>query len=230
MSAQPPAAFPGRPPHQRFVVVVPVKPPAFGKSRLGGLGDDQRRRLAAAFALDTVAACLAAGSVAQVLVATDDAWFSAELAALGCAAVPDGDTNDLNSALRQAVAEARRRWPDLVPVALCADLPALRPAELDAALGSLVPGCASFVPDAAAVGTTLYTAPYDGFDPHFGVDSRAAHLAAGALEVRGDLPSVRRDVDDRDDLRQAVILGVGPRTAALASELAPELAVEPDPD
>lgn len=215
MSAQSPGA--GSP--ARFVVVVPVKPPAFGKSRLGGLGDDQRRRLAAAFALDTAAACLAARSVAQVLVATDDARFSAQLTALGCAAVPDGDTNDLNSALRQAVSEARRRWPHLEPVALCADLPALRPDDLDAALGSLVPGGASFVADADGAGTTLYTAPYDEFDPRFGGGSRDAHLAAGALEVRGELATLRRDVDDLDDLRAAAVLGLGARTAPLAHEL-----------
>ncbi|MBC9735065.1 2-phospho-L-lactate guanylyltransferase [Nocardioides marmotae] len=203
----------------RFVAVVPVKPPAFGKSRLGDLGDDQRRRLAAAFALDTAAACLAARSVARVLVATDDAPFSAQLMALGCAAVPDGDTNDLNAALRQAASEAHRRWPDLEPVALCADLPALLPADLDAALESLVPGGPSFVADADGVGTTLYTAPYDEFDPQFGADSCQAHLLTGALELRGALATLRRDVDDLDDLRAAAALGLGPRTAALVEEL-----------
>ena len=38
----------------RYAVLVPVKPPAFAKSRLGDLGDDARRDLAAAFAVDTV--------------------------------------------------------------------------------------------------------------------------------------------------------------------------------
>ena len=44
---------------QEYVVLVPVKPPAVGKSRLVGLPDETRRELAAAFALDTVSACLA---------------------------------------------------------------------------------------------------------------------------------------------------------------------------
>ncbi|MDN4172810.1 2-phospho-L-lactate guanylyltransferase [Nocardioides sp. SOB77] len=219
MSAQLPGAGSPARSSARFVAVLPVKPPAFGKSRLGDLGDDQRRRLAAAFALDTAAACLAARSVAEVLVATDDAVFSAQLTALGCAAVPDGDTNDLNSALRQAVSEARRRWPDLEPVALCADLPALRPDDLDTALAALVPGGPSFVADADGVGTTLYTAAYDEFDPHFGGGSRQAHLFSGALELRGELATLRRDVDDLDDLRAAAVLGLGPRTAPLVREL-----------
>lgn len=202
-----------------YVVVVPVKPPALGKSRIVGLDHVQRRGLARAFALDTVTACLAADHVAAVLVATDDAAFSSELGALGCATIPDGDTNDLNAALRQAVAEARRRWPELTPVALCADLPALRSAELTSALESLVPGGPSFVADAEGVGTTLYTAPYDEFDPHFGAHSRKAHLVAGALELGADLPTLRRDVDDLTDLRAAVALGVGAETSALVPEL-----------
>jgi len=202
-----------------YVVVVPVKPPALGKSRIVGLDHEQRRGLARAFALDTVAACLVADHVAAVLVATDDAAFSRELGALGCATIPDGDTNDLNSALRQAVAEARRRWPDHRPVAVCADLPALRPAELTLALESIAAEGSSFVADAEGVGTTLYSAPYGEFAPRFGVRSREAHLGSGAHEVGAGLESVRRDVDDLSDLRAAVALGVGPETSALVSSL-----------
>lgn len=202
-----------------YVLVVPVKPPAHGKSRMRGLDDQQRRALARAFALDTVHACLDAERVGAVLVATDDASFSREFEALGCVTIPDGDTNDLNAALRQAVAEARRRFPDLTPAALCADLPALRPDELGRALAAVVPGGPSFVPDAEGVGTTLYTAPYDAFDPQFGLDSRRAHQTSGGVEVGRDLPSVRRDVDDLEDLRDARELGLGRHTAALVAEL-----------
>ncbi|MBB6626602.1 2-phospho-L-lactate guanylyltransferase [Nocardioides sp. KIGAM211] len=200
---------------QQYAVVVPVKPPAVGKSRLVRATDDDRRALAAAFALDTVSACLAASRVAQVLVVTDDVPFAAQLGRLGCAAIPDGVSGDLNGSLREAAAEARRRWPDLVGVALCADLPALRPEDLDAALAAALPGRAAFVADAERVGTTLYTAPYDEFDPRFGVESREAHLDAGALEIAGDLVTLRRDVDDTEDLRAAAALGLGPHTRAL---------------
>lgn len=200
---------------QQYAVMIPVKPPALGKSRLVDLPDVRRRGLAAAFALDTVAACLAAERVGAILAVTDDAGFSVELAALGCPAIPDGVTGDLNASLRQAAAEARRRWPDLVPVALCADLPALRPADLDEALERAEPGVASFVADASGTGTTLYTAPYDAFDPRFGEESREAHLDADAVELAGELASLRRDVDDVDDLVVATALGLGRHTAAL---------------
>jgi 2-phospho-L-lactate guanylyltransferase len=195
-----------------YVVVVPVKPPAHGKSRLVGLTDEQRRELAEAFALDTVSACQAAASVGAVLVATDDARFSAELASRGCPAIPDGVASDLTAALRQAAAEARRRWPELTPVALCADLPALRPEDLDAALASVSPGEEAFVADADGVGTTLYTAGHEHFVPAFGPDSRAAHLGGGAREVPGALTTLRRDVDDLSDLRMALDLGAGRHT------------------
>jgi 2-phospho-L-lactate/phosphoenolpyruvate guanylyltransferase len=201
---------------QQYAVVVPVKPPARGKSRLVGLPEERRRQLAAAFALDTVAACLAADRVATVLAVTDDASFSARLAALGCAAIPDGVSGDLNGSLVLAAAEAARRWPGLLPVAVCADLPALRSAELDEALASAVDR-GSFVADASGRGTTLYGAALSSFTPRFGPGSSAAHLAAGAREIDGALPSLRRDVDDLDDLEAALALGVGPHTAALVA-------------
>ena len=199
---------------QQYAALVPVKPPAHGKSRLVGPSDDRRRELAAAFALDTVASCLAADRIGAVLAITDDATFSRRLSDLGCASIPDAVTGDLNATLRQAAAEALRRWPDLTPVAVCADLPALRARDLDAALGRAAADAPSFVADAAGVGTTLYTAPYTQFVPRFGPGSRLAHLDTGANEIGGALPSLRRDVDDLDDLQEALALGVGPHTTA----------------
>jgi 2-phospho-L-lactate guanylyltransferase len=207
---------------EQYAVVVPVKPPALGKSRLVGLPDERRRRLAAAFALDTVAACLAADSVARVLVVTDDVPFARRLTETGCSAIPDGVAGDLNGSLRLAASEVARRWPGLVPVAVCADLPSLRPDDLDEALGRIPADRPAFVADAAGIGTTLYAAPHDAFDPRFGAHSREAHLDAGAWEVPGELASLRRDVDDLADLRAARALGVGPHTVELGDDPAPQ--------
>ena len=77
-----------------YVVLLPVKPPGRGKSRLGDLPRDV---LAAAFAMDTATACLATPSVGQVLVVTDDASFAGTLSTLGCASIPDGVSHDLNA-------------------------------------------------------------------------------------------------------------------------------------
>jgi 2-phospho-L-lactate guanylyltransferase len=58
------------------------------------------------------------------------------------------------------------------------------------------------------------------FSPRFGGRSRAAHRAAGAVELMLEgIASVRRDVDTEVDLWDALRLGVGPRTKAVAAEL-----------
>jgi 2-phospho-L-lactate guanylyltransferase len=195
-----------------YVVLLPVKPPARGKSRLE-VDPSRRRLLAAAFALDTARACLAAAHVVAVLAVTDDAGFADDLRAVGCQTIPDGVDGDLNESLRLAAAEAHRRWPATTPVAVCADLPALNPADLDAALASDLPATgAAFVTDEEGVGTTLYSAPYDVFDPRFGFRSRAAHLEGGAVEIPGVLRTLRRDVDDARALAAADLLGLGAHT------------------
>jgi 2-phospho-L-lactate guanylyltransferase len=134
-----------------------------------------------------------------------------------------GVQDALNDALRHGATVAARRWPGTGLAALTADLPAVSPAELASALraAGTVPGPAAFVPDAACVGTTLYAVPPGGaFRPLFGGASRARHAAAGATELDLDvMTGLRRDVDTPDDLREALTLGAGPRTTALAAEL-----------
>jgi 2-phospho-L-lactate guanylyltransferase len=196
------------------VVVVPVKPPAVGKSRLGDLPADQRRDLAEAFALDTVEVALHTEGVAAVLVVTDDFQLAARLRETGCDVIPDGVADDLNATLVQAAAEVVRRWPGAVPVALCADLPGLVAHELRAVLDQVPATGSAFLRDRAGTGTTLYAADPDRFDPRFGQDSAAAHLASGAVEIVVLAPSVRADVDNLADLNAALVAGVGPHTAA----------------
>lgn len=204
-----------------FGVVVPVKPPAVAKSRLGGLGDDVRRALAAAFATDTVAAALACAEVAAVVVVTDDHVLARELADRGALVIPDGAADDLNTSLVQAAAELLRRRPGLHLAALCADLPALRPEDLARVLARAPRDGMGFVADADGTGTTLVTAPdLATFRPCFGAQSRVEHLDAGASEIDvSGVESVRRDVDTPDDLSAVLQLGIGPRTSRVAAEL-----------
>jgi 2-phospho-L-lactate/phosphoenolpyruvate guanylyltransferase len=206
---------------RRFAVLVPVKPPAFAKSRLGELGDRARSDLATAFAADTVMAALACPSVARVLVVTDDHVLAAALAGIGAEVIPDGTSGDLNGTLRLAAAEMQRRDPDLSPAALCADLPALRPDELALALDASAPSGMSFVADAGGAGTTaVVAARYEDFAPAFGPGSRQRHLEAGAHEIDSvDVPTVRRDVDDLNNLTEATRLGLGRRTSLVVTLL-----------
>jgi 2-phospho-L-lactate guanylyltransferase len=182
----------------RFVVLVPVKSLDLGKSRLVGIAEMERRALAVAFALDTVAAALATPGVADVVVVTDDPEMAEEARMAGCSVLPDA--GDLNGSLRAAAARVAEKGPQVVVVALCADLPALAADDLRVALDEVDGVVPWFVSDHLGTGTTMYAAPPDRFEPRFGDGSSAAHRRAGAREVTADVARLRRDVDTLDDL------------------------------
>ncbi|MFG3267391.1 2-phospho-L-lactate guanylyltransferase [Streptomyces bobili] len=206
----------------QWSLVIPLKPLALAKSRLADTATDALRPgLALAFAVDTVMAALACTAVRDVAVVTNDELAGRELAALGARIVPDDPRAGLNAALAHAAAAVRATLPDSAVAALNADLPALRPPELARVLDAAAQFPRAFLPDAAAIGTTLLAvAPGHELLPAFGSDSRARHRASGATELRPTaVDSVRQDVDTGEDLRAALALGVGPRTAAAAARL-----------
>jgi 2-phospho-L-lactate guanylyltransferase len=202
-------------------VLLPVKLLAAAKSRLAGLAGSRRGELALAVACDTVTAVLRTDQAARAVVITDDPVAAAALRELGALVIADEPRDGLNAALRYGAAVAARTWPADGTAALSADLPALRPLELARALAAASAWPNAFVADAAGDGTTLYTAaPGTPFRPAFGLASRARHAAAGAAELAlDDIPGLRRDVDTAADLRGAAALGLGPRTAPLATDL-----------
>ncbi|MGH3509089.1 MAG: 2-phospho-L-lactate guanylyltransferase [Nocardioidaceae bacterium] len=206
-------------PDPSYGVLVPVKPPRTAKSRLAPVGDGARERLAGAFALDTITAALGSPRVAVLLAVTDDHLLAAALEEAGALVLPDGVSDDLNQTLVLAAAELARRFPELRPASLCADLPALRSVELTSALDRAVPDAMSFVSDTESIGTTLVVAPtQELFTPAYGGSSRGVHLRAGAVELPADdLPTLRRDVDTPADLEAARKLGVGPHTSFVLS-------------
>jgi 2-phospho-L-lactate/phosphoenolpyruvate guanylyltransferase len=167
-------------------------------------------------AADTVAAALGCPLVGQVVVVTDDPLVSAAVGGLGAVVVPDVPAAGLNPALAHGAAVASRLRPGTGVAALTADLPALRPVELTAALQAAAGVPLGFVPDAEGTGTTLLAGGVGvGLRPACGPRSAGRHRAAGAvlLAVEG-LAGLRRDVDTGADLAAALALGVGPRTAA----------------
>ncbi|MEV5161468.1 2-phospho-L-lactate guanylyltransferase [Streptomyces sp. NPDC053728] len=205
-------------------LVVPLKPLARAKSRLGrAVGGALRPRLALAFAQDTVSAALSCRAVGDVVVVTDDPVAGAALAALGARAVADTPAAGLNAALEHGARAALARRGGAAVAVLNADLPALRPDELARVLEFSSAFPRAFVSDAQGIGTTfLSSAPGVELRPAFGGASRARHLASGAVEVAlPGLDSVRRDVDTGDDLGAALALGVGRFTAGLAAPVAP---------
>lgn len=205
-------------------LVVPLKPLARAKSRLGqAAGEDARPRLALAFAQDTVAAALACSLVRDVVVVTDDAVAAAALSALGARIVPDAPAAGLNAALAHGARSVRALRPAAAVAALNADLPALRTDELARVLDFASAFPSTFLRDAAGIGTTFLAAAGGAeFRPAFGGPSGARHLASGAVEIAlSGVDSVRRDVDTGEDLRVALTLGVGSHTARIAAASAP---------
>jgi 2-phospho-L-lactate guanylyltransferase len=191
-----------------FALLVPVKSLSLAKSRLSVTEATEREPLMRAFALDAIAAAARSPAVGQVHVVTDDEGFDVE----GTQRLPDEGAGDLNRALHHASRRVRLVDPDLAVAAMCADLPSLRTEDLTDALSA---GLTSrwFVADAAGTGTTLLAAgPGVELEPHFGAGSALRHEESGAMPVRAELSSLRRDVDTEEDLAAARELGVGEHT------------------
>lgn len=207
-----------------WTVVLPVKMTSVAKTRLVPSDSRLRQRLALAFATDTARAVTQCEDVGGVVVVTDDSDAASAARALGACVVADAPDAGLNAALLHGLEVVRASHADAAVALLSADLPALRPVELGAALVACSRRDRAFVCDAVGTGTTLLTAraPHV-LDPHFGARSRARHRQDGYVEVTDDdvdagLASLRRDVDTWADLWDAQRLGVGEATAAVLAE------------
>ncbi|MDQ1287508.1 MAG: 2-phospho-L-lactate/phosphoenolpyruvate guanylyltransferase [Actinomycetota bacterium] len=197
----------------RWTIVLPLKGGPSAKSRL-----EAGPELARALAADTLTAVLACPVVSRTVVVTADPGTAAEAASAGADVVGESGPGDgLVAAVRDGVAAA---GPGPVAV-LLGDLPALRPEDLTDGLSAVhdtlrdrPAASMAAVPDAAGTGTVLLAARGAAdLDPAFGPGSLVAHVRRGAVRVEIVLPRLRQDVDTPDDLRTALGLGVGRRTA-----------------
>ena len=203
--------------------LIPVKALGLAKSRLAHVLDPgTRAALVLAMLDDTLPAALAVEGLAVTVITTD-----ADVAALALGAgahtladPPAVDTagtavDPLNAALAAAARRVRSREPGVDLVALHADLPALRPAELSAALTAAREVGRAVVVDHTGTGTSaLLHCTAEPLHPLFGPDSAHRHVRAGAHPLAGDWPGLRLDVDTVADLEAATAQGVGPATAS----------------
>ncbi|MES2172243.1 MAG: 2-phospho-L-lactate guanylyltransferase, partial [Actinomycetota bacterium] len=129
----------------------------------------------------------------------------------------EDDPAGLSSAIELGIETAAEMGaPGRGIAVLLGDLPALQPAELEAALEQARLHELAMVPDAEGTGTTLITAA-DGaaHNPAFGPGSAARHRAAGYAELEVPAGSgLRMDADTRETL-DALAGRLGPHTAAL---------------
>jgi 2-phospho-L-lactate guanylyltransferase len=203
--------------HAPVVLLVPVKPLAVAKSRLRASPKDGRapaahRALVLAMALDTIAAAKTTRGVAKVVVVTSDDQVIREVSRLDVETIAEAGQMGLNEALDMGARVLRSSQPGIQIGALNADLPALRPAELSAALRQAA-GHRAYSRDRHGTGTTLLLAAVgDDLAPRFGPWSASAHAASGASELIGRWPSLRCDVDTESDLSAAANLRLGART------------------
>jgi 2-phospho-L-lactate guanylyltransferase len=203
---------------QAWAVVVPVKRLEAAKTRLS-VEPALRRELALAMATDSVAACLSTPGVVGVVVVTDDAVAGPAMRSLGALVVADEPDAGLNPALAHGARVLLAQHPGAGVVALSADLPALTADALAALLDRAAAVDAGCVADAAGTGTTVLTARAPmALAPAFGAGSRQRHRDGGATDLTGYAdPRLRRDVDTKDDLADAIRLGCGAATVTVVA-------------
>lgn len=207
-------------------VLIPVKRLARAKSRLAPrLEAIERRLLALAMLEDTIRAAAASPVVGRITVVTPDASAARRARACGVAVLVeeaglDNARSPLNAALHAAARQVRAESDPPTLIVLQADLPALRPDELTAAVGQAAGGRA-IVADHAGTGTTalIVHGREAQLIPRFGPWSAREHQRGGAVSLDGHWPGLRCDVDTPDDLRRVHHLGVGAATAALLAAL-----------
>ncbi|MEU4341739.1 2-phospho-L-lactate guanylyltransferase [Nocardia sp. NPDC023852] len=205
--------------------VIAVKSLDRAKSRLADrLRPEHRARLVLAMLADTVTATAAVPDVVSVTVVTPDPAVADLARALGADVHPEplgADSDGLNTALASTAAALRGAHGPIDLLALQADLPALRPEELSDMLATAPRGVRSIVVDHAGSGTAalLVRDPAAALEPRFGPGSALRHVAAGAVDLTGDWPGLRLDVDTADDLDRAVALGAGNATRAVLHDI-----------
>lgn len=198
--------------------VVPVKPLGLAKSRLA-LPTEQRRALALAFALDTVAALSETACVAAIVVVTTDPEVERCLQDQPVELLRETGTG-LSAAVRSGCLLAISRWPSAGVLVVPADLPCLSSEAVTTVVGLAPSGECAFVPDRGSGGTTLVLSPPGRtVRAEYGPGSAARHRALGLVSLDDAPVRTRQDVDTIHDLRAAVVLGLGPRSAAQVSSL-----------
>ena len=183
---------------RRTLALVPLRDPGIGKSRLAHrLDTDQRRRLALAMVADVVS-CLRASAVDEVVLVAAGEGAVEAARRLGVTHVRDAPhTRHLDDSLTAA---APRSNVDVLVV--MADLPTLRPSEVDLVLAA--PADVVVAPSRdEGTGGLLQRAggpPVFAFGPGSSERHMNAGLRSGRPTRRLQVPGFAHDVDTWADL------------------------------
>jgi 2-phospho-L-lactate guanylyltransferase len=186
--------------------VVAGKSPAIAKSRLGRLGDVVRNRLAEAFADDLLACLSAVPRIGHVALLTDPEGWSKPPGTRRVHVIHD-QKRGLNAEFLEAAVQMPRPL-----VLMTADLPSVRPDEIDQLLLEAATVDVGVVPDHTTRGTTALTFTTPETFAAFGPQSHLQHQDLGAMSIGWSLAGLRLDVDEPEDLVHATAQGVGVET------------------
>lgn len=193
-------------------LVTPVKPYEASKSRLAAILDsEERAALTRALLQRTLLLAQASGHFAARLVVSRDAAVLATAAAAGALTLRERGA-DLNLALRQGCAQARRQGADAVLI-LPADLPLLTGDDLDQ-LCAAAAGDSIVLAPSQDGGTNALLLPLPPPIPFsFGPDSFRRHQAAATARQRAvtvcATPTLAFDLDWPEDLALLQAQGEG---------------------
>ena len=207
--------------------VIPVKELEGAKHRLSPLlSPAERQALARVMIAEVLDAVAAARGLAGVLVVTRDPWATEQAARIGARVVSDGardgHTGSVNGGIRALLAEGRRGM-----ITMPGDIPAVRPAEIEAVLAAHPGDGPGFTiapaHDEKGSNAVLLTPP-DAVPLRFGDDSYVPHLDAArqhGLEPRiVPQPGIAMDIDHPVDLALFLALpqSHGTRTRAFLEQ------------
>jgi 2-phospho-L-lactate guanylyltransferase len=201
-------------------VIIAVKRLGAAKTRLAPvLSPAGRENIVLAMLVDTIGAAAAVAAVGAITIVTPDDVAAGIARGLGAHVVadptPERHPDPLNNAILSAAAVVGMTTSNIV--VLQGDLPALQTHELASAIAAARGLRRSFVADRQGTGTAALFAFGIGSDtaiePLFGPDSARRHTDSGAVELTGEWPGLRCDIDTAEDLSVAMRLGVGPATA-----------------
>jgi 2-phospho-L-lactate/phosphoenolpyruvate guanylyltransferase len=193
-------------------LIIAVKRLSAAKTRLASaFSPADREGVVLAMLLDTITAASSVMAVRTITVVTPDPVAAEAVRELGARVfvdpTPAGHPDPLNNAISVTEAAIRAETPNVG--VLQGDLPALQPRELAEAIARARHHERSFVSDRHGTGTSALFAFGVPLHPALGTDSARRHRDSGAVELTGEWPGLRCDIDTPDDLATALGLGVG---------------------
>jgi 2-phospho-L-lactate guanylyltransferase len=182
-------------------IIVPVKPLAQAKSRLGTvLSPGERARVMCGLLARVVKA---ANAVARVSVVTADGAVAAMAMALGADVIDEGAVRGLDGAARLGVDQARRDG-EMTVMVLAADLPEVTVGALKAMLSRVRPRAVVIAPSRDGGTNAIVLASHIDFRFAYGPDSFTRHCAEARRLAREvivhESEALGLDIDRPEDL------------------------------